>query len=44
MKAHEDSKKQIAPLCTAYGILMLVERAELDTEDEQYIAQYWTCY
>ena len=44
--AHEDSAKQIAPLCTAYGIrtnVYPVERSKLDTEDEQYIAQYWTC-
>ena len=29
VKAHEDSKKQIAPLCTAYGVLMLTRWKEL---------------
>ncbi|KAK2569818.1 hypothetical protein P5673_005669 [Acropora cervicornis] len=29
VKAHEDSKKQIAPLCTAYGILMFTRWKEL---------------
>ena len=27
--AHEDSSKQIAPLCTAYGILMFTQWKEL---------------
>ena len=38
--AHEDSSKQIAPLCTAYiwhTNVYPVERTKLDTEDEQYI-------
>ena len=29
VKAHEDSKKQIAPFCTAYGILMFTRWKEL---------------
>jgi len=29
VKAHEDSKKQIAPLCTAYGILIFTRWKEL---------------
>ena len=37
--AHEDSAKQIAPLCTAYGILMFTRWKELSLiqKDEQYI-------